>query len=250
MNAYVDLSYIFHVITLFNLPYYFKRIINVRIKKIELLSLIIFSLVLYFNVFVFEEYKYINYIFLLIYFLLVYKNNFFKYYMLYLFVYYSNIAVTMIFTTNIYIMNGVVFLNTEKSFFLILLESMNILFIEIIMLTIRSIKLLKNYKTKISIKIGIEYKEYSAYIDSGNTLLIEGLPVIFLKEKYFTSKKYNEMYVSGIGERKCKYFKTNVVFNNGKREVICASGGNEGFKGCDCLINIHLLEEIKDETIE
>jgi hypothetical protein len=250
MNAYLDLSYIFHLITLINIPYYFKRILNVKIRKIEVLSLMIFSLVLYFNVFIFMEYKYINLVFLLGYFFLVYHKRCIEYCLLYLFVYYANIATCMIFSTNIYLLNMMVFLNSPSSFFLVFSQLMNIIFIEIIMLSIKSIKLLKNYRVKVKIKMRKDFKEYSAYIDSGNTLLVDDLPVIFLKEIYFKDNIYKEMIVNGIGKKKCKYFKTDIIFNNMKRKVICASASNDGFKGCDCLINIHLLKEDNDEIIK
>lgn len=250
MNAYLDLSYIFHVITLLNIPYYFKRITNVKIRKIELLSLMIFSIVLYYNVFIFNGYKHINLIFLLIYFLIVYRKNFIKCYLLYLFIYYSNIATVMIFSNQIYLLNGVVMINSPGSFFLIVLETMNIIIIEIIMFSIKSIKLLKNYKIDVKIDLDNKWINCNGYIDSGNTLMIDDLPVIFLKEKYFLNKEYEEMMVKGIGIKKCKYFKTNVILKDKVKEVICASGSNEGFKGCDCLINIHLFKEENDETIK
>lgn len=243
MNAYIDLSYIFHVLVLLTLPYYFKKILNVRMKKMELIGLIIFSIVLYFNVFLFDNYGYINLVFLLAYFLLVYHKKFLKYYLLYLFAYYSNIATCMIFTTNIYLLNGVVLLNTPTSFFYISLELVNIMLIEIILFSIRSIKLLRNYKIKIRIRFKDKFSDFIGYIDSGNTLIVDGLPVIFLKDSYFLKDDYKEMVVNGIGTRKCKYFKTSVIINDMEREVICASGNSKGFKGCDCLINIHLLEE-------
>lgn len=243
MDAYIDLSYIFHVLVLLTIPYYFKKILDVTMKKMELIGLVIFSIVLYFNVFLFGNYGYINLIFLLFYFLLTYQKKFLKYYLVYLFAYYSSIATCMIFTTNIYLLNGVVLLNTPVSFFYILFELVNIILIEIILFSIKTIKLLKNYKVKIRIRVKDEFSDFIGYIDSGNTLIVEGLPVVFLKDSYFKKDNYKEMVVNGIGTRKCKYFKTSVIINNKEKEVICASGNSKGFKGCDCLINIHLLEE-------
>ena len=201
MDAYVDLSYLFHIITLCNIPYYFKKILNIKVSKIELVSFFVFSIVLYFNVFIFRNYPYLNLLFLLVYFLLIYHKRFIKPYLVYLFIYYSNIATSMIFTTNIYLINGLVFLNTPSSIFFVITQLMNIIFIELIMFTIRSIKLLKNYRVKIKIKFKDEYSDFSGYIDSGNTLLVDGLPVIFLKDSYFTEDSYKEMIVNGVGKR-------------------------------------------------
>lgn len=241
MNAYLDLSYIFHILILFTLPYYHKRILNEKLNKLLLISLIVFSLVLYFNVFIFGNYKYINLVFLLVYFLLIYKDKFLKYYLLYLFVYYSNVATTMIFSNDIYLYKGLVFLNSENSFIYIIFILMNIIFIEIIFFSIKSIKLLRNYKSKVKIKVKDKFISCSAYMDSGNTVCIDGLPVVFLRECYF-NRDDKEIVISGIGKKVCKYFKSIIILNEKEKEVIVASGSNNGFKGCDCLLNIHLLE--------
>lgn len=246
MNAYIDISFLFHVLILITLPYYYKRILNVKFRFIEVLSLIAFSLLLYFNVFVFENNLYLNYISLLFYFMLVYQKKFVKYLFLFYFVYYSNVAITSIFTFDIYLLKGVVFLNTPSSFLFIFIELVNIILIEIIFFSIRSIKLYLNYRMDIDIRVNKDFINVKGYLDSGNTLIIDDLPVIFLKEEYFNDYGYKEMIVKGIGYNKCKYFVTEVIFNNNKRKVICASSKN-GFKGCDCLININLLEDHIDE---
>ncbi len=139
-------------------------------------------------------------------------------------------------------------INNPNSFYFIFLELVNIVVIEIIFFSIRSIKLFKNYRLQISVMIDGKYQDFSGYLDSGNTLMKDGLPVIFLSERHFLKGEYNSMIVDGIGKRRCKYFKTNVIVNKKEREVICASGNKDGFKGCDCLINIYLMEENKDET--
>lgn len=245
MDAYVDLSYMFNVLILFTLPYYYKRILNVKMKKIELFSLIVFSLVLYFNVFILEDYNHINLVFIFGYFLLIYQKKILKYLSLYLFTYYSNVAICMIFDTNVYLFKDVVFLNTPSSFFTICFELVNIIVIEIIMLSIKAIKMYKNYRMPIEVKLDNKFVSFSGYLDSGNTLLVEELPVIFLKEEYFKNDKYEEMIVKGVGRSKCKYFKTKVIIQNKEKEVICASS-KSGFKGCDCLININLMEETNE----
>jgi len=249
MDAYVDISYIFHVLIIFTLPYFYKRILNEKMKKLELILLIIFSLLLYFNVFIFESYNYLNLLFLFVVFLFIYHKKFLKYYSLYLFVYYSNVSITMLFSNNIYLLNGIVFLGSPNAFLYIVFELVNILIIEIIMLSIKTIKLYKNYRMKVKIKLNESYINFIGYLDSGNTLLVEGVPVIFLKEEYFIKDNYKEMVVNGIGKSKCKYFKTKVFIDNKEKEVICASS-KKGFKGCDCLININLMEGCNDEIIK
>lgn len=74
--------------------------------------------------------------------------------------------------------------------------------------------------------------------------------MIFLQENYFKNERYKEMIVRGIGSKNCRYFKTSIIIDNKIREVIVASGKKEGYKGCQCLINIHLMEEKNDEIIK
>ena len=250
MNAYIDISYIFHLLTLLNIPYYCNRFFHMTMKKSELVALHVFSVILYFNVFLFSDLKYINYAFLLVFFFFVYTKEALQYFLLYLFVYMGNVSTVLLFTNEVYLRHGLVFLNNPKGFLFIFAELINILIIELIMLSIKKIKLLKNYYAEVSIKIDDRYRRVMGYIDSGNTLLIEGIPVVFLKEEYFKKKHYDEMIVNGIGTSKSKYFKTKIVVDGQEKQVICASGSNKGYKGCDCLINIYLYREENNEIIK
>ena len=243
MNAYLDLSFIFHSISLLFLPYYYKRILNIKIRVLEMISIMLFGLILYFNVFLFKDMALINILFVFIFFLILYKKEFFKRFIVYLLVYYSNISLILIFTHDVYLYHCLVFLNTPRAFFYIFLDFLNIVLIEIIFLSIKSIKLLKNYRLKVGIEIEGKVKKLNAYVDSGNTLIVDNLPVIFIKDNYFIKDRYERMLVRGIGSRECRYFKSSIYYKGKKANVICASGGKRGFKGCDCLLNIHLLEE-------
>lgn len=250
MNAYLDLSYIFHLCTLANIPYYFNKIFKKKITNLEMASLGFFSIVLYFNVFMFSDLPYINYLFLLVFFMIVYLKQFVKHYVLYLLVYFGNVSTSMLFSDDLYLFNGLVFLNEPRAIFYVFSQLINILTIEVIMLSVRKIRLLKNYYADIKVKIDNTYINMKGYIDSGNTLLVEGVPVIFLKDEYFGQGKYQEMIVRGVGMTKSKYFKTKIIIYGEEKEVVCASGSNQGYKGCDCLINIYLLEEEKSEIVK
>ena len=210
----------------------------------------VYSLILYSNVFIFEEYSNINLIFILVYFGILYRKKFIKYFLIFILSYYGNVSTSMLFTSKIYLYNNLIFIHDPSGFIYIIHQLINIFLIEIICYGVKSIKLLKNYKTNISIKLNDHFSDFSGYIDSGNTLIIDDMPVIFLKEKYFVNKKYKELMVKGMGERKCKYFTTQVILDNKIKNVICASGNNNGFKGCDCLVNIYLLKGDNDEIIK
>lgn len=242
--AYIDLSYIYSVIISLTYVYFSKRILGIKLNCIECISIIFLNIILYFNVFILPEFKFINIIFIFIYFFITYRGKTFKCFVLYLLVYYGAISYGLILDSNIYIHNFVVLLNSEISFFYVITGFINIVVIEIILFSIKSIKLLSNYKMNVEVEIDGEIYKVNAYMDSGNTLIKEDLPVIFLND-YYLEKKANEvMEISGVGVRKCKYKRAKVFINNNYINVICALVNDMNFKGCNCLLNIHLLKEI------
>ena len=241
MDAYVDLSFIFHLSILCTLPYYYKKIFNHKFKVFETILFFILSITLYFNVFLFPSFKYVNVIFIFLFFLLTYKKHPIKYFFTYMFVYYGNVALILLANEYAYLYNLQIFINDIRGLLFIPMLLVNILVIEIIMFTIKSIELYRNYRMKVKVRIGDNYIEMKGYLDSGNTLLINNLPVIFINEEYFT-KDDKEMIVRGIGISRARYFKTSIEINKTKKDVICASSNKE-FKGCECLLNIHLLED-------
>ena len=246
MDAYVDLSYIYSVIVVLISPYYLERLLKVKVKIMDLVSLSVFYIVLYFNVFIFSEYKYINILFLLVYFLLVYFKKGIKLFIGFIFCYYSSISYSIILSNNFYLYRGVIFINSPKSFYIVLTAFLNIILIELIMLTIKKIKLLANYNMRVNIIIDSCNVWVSGYMDSGNTLIKNNKPVIFLNESYMKGDNYKEMLVSGMGERKCRYVEGKIIINDHIKDVVYAFVNGVSFKGCECLLNIHLLEENND----
>lgn len=242
MNAYLDLSYIYSLAFVITTPYYFKRILNYKMSVIEIISICFFTIILYFNAFLFGDYKHINLLFLLIYFLVVYQKRFVKFYMIYVFSYYSSLSYGLIISQNIYLYKWVILVSNPGSFFLFLTAFINIFVIEIVMLTIKKIKLLSNYKIKAEIEIGNETYSVIGYMDSGNTLIKEDKPVIFLSTKYLKIDNTKEMIVTGMGVKKCKYVEAKINILNIRKDIICAFVDGISFKGCACLLNIYLME--------
>jgi len=243
MDAYLDISFIFTITNILTLPYFYKKILSVKISAIELISLISFNLVLYFNAFLFSNYRYMNLIFLIVYFFVVYRANFIKYLFIYILIYYSNISYALMISKDIYLYRGVILINNPASFIWIITIVVNIIFIEIIMLTIRSIKLLHNYKMNVEIEIFNHIYYLSGYMDSGNTLIKGNLPVVFISDSYLKGDGFKEMIVKGVGTRKCKYIEGKIKIDNVSKDVIYAFVDDINFKGCECLLNINLMEE-------
>lgn len=242
MDAYLDISYIFSIINILTFPYFYKRILNIKISVLEVISFITFHLLLYFNAFIFSYYKYINLIFLLVYFLVVYKGDFIKYFFIYLLIYYSNISYSLMLSKDIYLYRGVVLVNNPSSLIYSITIVINAIFIEMIMITIRSIKLLHNYKMNVVIEMFDHCYHLSGYMDSGNTLIKHNLPVVFISDKYLKKDDLKEMIVNGIGVKKCLYIEGKIRIDDTRKDVIYAFVNNVNFKGCECLLNINLME--------
>ena len=127
MDAYLDLSYICHIITLLNIPYYFKKILNYKIRKGEFIVLLLLSILMYFNIFIFANYPYLNLLFLFVYFFIFHVKQVIKYYLAYIFIYYANISTCLIFTRDLYLYHSLIFVSNEKAVFYILFQFINIL---------------------------------------------------------------------------------------------------------------------------
>ena len=246
LNAYLDLSFIYSgIIISLCVPYYFKRILNYKMSILEIISLMVFYIILYFNVFLFKEEIYLNFLFLFIYFALIHPKNIIKSYLVYLIGYYSSLSYGVIMSSDIYMYHGLVFINKESGLFFIISAFINIVIIEILGSMIKKIKLLENYKMKVKLEIDDYIYDFDGYMDSGNTLIKYDKPVIFLSEQYLKKDDLKEMIVSGVGVKRCKYTEGNITINGTNKNVICAFVEDMSFKGCQCLLNINLLEEKK-----
>lgn len=146
---------------------------------------------------------------------------------------------------SIYIYHGLVFIDKEIALFLVGSAFINIIMIELLGCMVKKIKLLANYKMKVKLKIDDCIYNFEGYMDSGNTLIKYDKPVIFLSEKHLKNDNLKEMIVSGVGIKKCKYTEGNITINGKNKNVICAFVDDISFKGCQCLLNINLLEEKK-----
>lgn len=243
MNAYLDISYIFHLILCISSAKFMKIISNYKLTRKKIFFLEITSLVLYINLFVFFEKSMIyNVLYFLLVFYIFFKKDFLKPLFSFVFAYYSQIAIIRIFTNGIYLYKGIIMIHNPTSFLYILICPLLLLIIEIITRSIKSLIMLKKYRYEVKIIIQNKIYNLNAYFDTGNTLKFKELPVIFLSNDLKDKNvEYEKILVEGIGKENSEYLKGKILFENKEKDVYCAYVNKKSFNGCKCLLNVYLL---------
>jgi len=243
MEAYIDLSYIFHMLLCISSVRFTKIIANVKLDRKRTILLEITSSILYLNILLFNSTSnYLNILYYFIIFFFFYKNKFFIPLISFIFSYYSQIAIIRIFTNKIYLYKGVLMIYRPLGFIYILVCPLLLIIVEIITRSIKSFKMLKKYRYNVKLTIKDKTYDTCAYFDSGNTMKFKDLPVVFLtkemKEKNIT---YERLLVEGIGKENSEYLKGKILFDNKEKDVYFAYVNKRSFNGCKCLLNVYLL---------
>lgn len=243
MEAYIDLSYIFHLLLCISSLKFSKIICNKFLTREKLLLFEISSLVIYLNALLFPNIAiYLNLIYYLLIFYLFNKKEFFSFLLSYIFSYYSQVSIIRIFTNNIYLYKSVVMIYNPTGFFYILMCPLLLLIVNLVTKSIKSLIVLKKYRYNVKVNIENRIYEASAYFDSGNTLKYKDLPVVFLTKELKDNKlKYEKFLVSGIGKESSEYRKGKIIFEDKERDVYFAYVNKKNFNGCKCLLNVYLL---------
>lgn len=244
MNAYIDLSYIFHIFLVINSSILSKNISNIKFKMKNILLICATGILLYFNIlFAHSRGFYLNIIYYIFLFYLFYKNKFVLPLMTFIFSYYSQVAIIKIFTNTIYLYKGIVMLYTPESFMYILISPLIIFIIELITKSVKSLKLLKKYRYDVEVIVEEKTFKTNAYFDSGNTVKFKNLPVVFLtKELKDKNACYEKLLIEGIGYQNSEYKKGKILFEEKEKDVYFAYVNKKSFNGCKCLLNVYLLK--------
>ena len=243
MEAYIDISYIFHLLLVLSSLKFMKSISCYSLNRRKTFFLEITSLIVYINVLLFSnESSIYNAFYYIIIFFIFYKRKFIIPLISFIFAYYSQVAIIRIFTNGIYLYKWVVMIYTPSSFFYILICPLLFLIVELITRSVKSLIFLKKYRHQIKLTIHNKIYNLSAYFDSGNTLKFKDLPVIFLtSELKDKNVEYEKILVEGIGKENSEYLKGKILFDNKEKEVYCAYVNKKSFNGCKCLLNVYLL---------
>lgn len=243
MEAYIDISYIFHVLLCISSFKFTKIISNYKTSKKKCMFMLFSSVLLYFNVLLFPmESIYLNMFYYIFIFFVFFKNKFLLPLLTFLFSYYSQLALMTILTNDIYLYKGVIMLYRPIGFMYILIAPLLLIIVFLISKSIKSLIFLKKYRYKVKVFINDNSYEIEGYFDSGNTLKYKDLPVIFLtNEMKDNSLTYEKILTSGIGKQESDYLKGKILFEDKVKEVYCAYVNKRSFNGCKCLLNVYLL---------
>lgn len=243
MEAYIDLSYVFHLLVCMFSNKFTKIISNTTLNKKKLFALEITSLIIYVNVLVNESVSfYLNSIYFIIIFFFFYRSNFIKPLLAFLFSYYSQIAIIRIFTNSIYLYKSVLMIYKPSGFLYILISPLLLLIIEFVSRSIKSLRFLKSYRYNVKLMISNKTYDAQAYFDSGNTLKFKDLPVVFLTNEFKDKNvSYEKLLVEGIGTESSEYLRGKIIFENKVKDVYFAYVRKKSFNGCNCLLNVYLL---------
>lgn len=243
MNAYIDLSLIVYISNIL-LSFYYSLIIfdNIKVNKVFIsITILFFLLSGVINLFL------INYFLLfssILYILLItiFDNKLIKSLILTIILYYFNCSL-MLLIGGCFLYNGILLISIPFISLFIFIQPIYICLIHIIFSLI--IKYLKNKSFIYKCKIEIENKTYKGkgYYDSGNILLFNELPVIFINGNYQNNngeiinvKTINNELLTYLGYKGVIKIKKKV-----KNVYVVFINENFKFFNCDILLNRYLL---------
>ncbi len=251
MNVYLDLSFfvnlITHALCLFYLylMYELKNKLYKNILIIFFLSIIVFTLPLFtINSIVI----YLIYDILILSVFLPKKKKFFLIFT-YLSIYYILIALAQLINKGIIVKGQILIINKPLSTLSIFTLFIPIIFIYLFSYLLRKEILIMHYKCYAYLKINGHIYKLKGYLDSGNTLLSNGKPVVFIKEnilkyeklkngeiiKYYTLNNSYREEVGYEGEMIIKYNFKKIY----KKIIFSLVSDDYYFNNCDCLLNAY-----------
>lgn len=251
MDIYLDLSFfanvVVHSLSLIYvyMIFEFKNKMYKNFLIIFLLSFIVFSLPLFV---IKEGYIYIIYDVLILTALLPNKN---KIYMIisYISIYYILLGIGQLLDSGIIVNTQIIVINKPISTLSVVLLFIPIVIVYLLSYLLKKEFLIHHYKYIVYIKINDNIYKLKGYLDSGNTLLINGYPVIFIKEHILLNEKLEK-------KEKIKYYTLNntireddgyegeimIKYNYHKiyKKIIFSIVSDEYyFNNCDCLLNAY-----------
>jgi len=243
MEAYIDISYIFHILLIISSLKFMKIISTYTMNKKKYAFFAFSSLILYFNVLLYPNSSiYLNVFYYIFMFFIFYKSKFVLPLLTFIFAYYSQLALITILTNNIYLYKGVIMIYRPIGFMYILIAPILLVIVHLVTKSIKALMFLKKYRYQVKVIVNNQSYDISAYFDSGNTLKFKDLPVIFLTNEFKDKNiKYEKILTSGIGKQESDYLKGKILFQEQEKDVYCAYVNKKSFNGCKCLLNVYLL---------
>ena len=251
MDIYLDLSFIaniiVHSLSLFYIyiMFEFKNKIYKNILLVFLLSIIVVSL----PFFIIDNiYVYLIYDLLILIALLPHKN---KIYMIisYISIYYILIGLAQLFNSGIIVETQMIVINNPVSTLSLILLLIPIIIIYIISFLLKKSFLIFHYKYLVYLKVNDNIYKLKGYLDTGNTLLKDGKPVIFIKNYILQNEKLiNEIsfkyHTLNNKMREDKGYEGELIININhkkiyKKIIFSVVSDEYYFNNCDCLLNAY-----------
>lgn len=251
MDIYLDLSFfaniVVHSLSLLYvyIMFEFKNKIYKNILIIILLSIIVLTL----PFFIIDEI-----IIYLIYDLLILIALFPKKQKIYLIlsyisIYYILIGLAQLFNSGIIVKTQMIVINKPISTLSVFILIIPIIILYILSFLLKKSFLIYHYKYNVYLKINGNIYKFKGYLDTGNTLLKDGKPIIFIKEKVLI----NEDLKDGINfkyhtlnnkMREEKGYEGEIIIKINYRKIykkiiFSIVSDDYYFNNCDCLLNAY-----------
>ena len=242
----MDLSFLLQIILGYASLYFTKTLL---VKKSKAYLEVIFLLSVGFSVFLIYSSLLISiiiyFIFVSIFLLLIFKKEYFKGVFLYFFCYSLLTFIIDNFSSDNKVINFILIINSPKGMVSYLFGP--IFFISLLL----SIKIvdylfrLNTYKTTCYLIKNNSKAFYSCYYDTGNTLKVNDVPVVFIaKDKYkFNLDEFEIINVETINESKEMKVQSCLLSLEDKKEsffVYVVITDKSDFNGCEILLNAYI----------
>ena len=251
MNIYLDLSFIANIVihSLALLYVYimfeFKNNFLKNILIVLLLSIIVLSL----PYFIIDNiYIYLIYDLLILIALLPNKQKIFMI-ISYITIYYILIGLAQLFNSGIIVKTQMIVINKPISTLSVFLLFIPVLLIYVISFLLKKSLLIYHYKYIVFLKVNENIYKIKGYLDTGNTLLKDGKPIIFIKEKVLLNEELKDSvnfkyHTLNNKMREEKGYEGEIIikYNYKKiyKKIIFSLVSDEYyFNNCDCLLNVY-----------
>lgn len=252
MDVYLDLSLMMNGLMYGFIFLYINKIGNIKFSLVRKLVIIFFLLLkFYFLPLIPSKMTIFYYLYDLIIFLLLFNKKKIYTTILFIFIYYMFASFFMFIEPHILMFKKLLIISSPSA-------TTKLIFLPIpLLLGYYLLNILKNkyIQYKYSYNTQLKYNEQiislKGYLDSGNTLQVKGIPVIFVKSNLgIKDLNYNKIpieyiTVSGNMNKAMGYLgkiaiktKKGVVI---KKVIFSIVQGEHSFHNCDCLLNAYLL---------
>lgn len=252
MDVYLDLTLLMNCLIYCFIFLYLNKLANIKFSILRKIVVIFFLLIKYFFIpIINEELSLIFYLYDLIIYLIFFNKKKLYTSFLFIFLYYIFSSFFMYIEAHILIFKNLLIISSPVAIFKLLFMPVP-LFLGFYLLTLIKNKYISyKYSYNGQLKYLDQIVSLKGYLDSGNTLKVNGLPVIFLKNNLglnlfrINQVEIEYITVNGVKNKQIGYegkvalkVKKEVII---KKVIFSIANGEHSFHDCDCLLNAYLI---------